>query len=307
LLSGCGGLMFGSGVASVLVVALATGLVSALCHRPVIIVFTAGLAVEIVAARWGPFGWEPASEAGLLAVALVSGLGGEAFRRLRVSQRRFAEHRVILKRRSDLARRRERERIADELHDIVAHDITMMVLHARALELSPDDDARRTSQAAIIAAGTQALADIRRILWIVEMPSETSSRLGPSQASLTKVLRALCSELEALGSSVALAVPANPEISMIVETTLARVAREAVTNVIKHGPAEPFVRISLTVDDHSTELCVRSPLPGRRRFSRSGYGLSRMRERVALLGGEFSAGPDGDEWLVYARVPERVS
>lgn len=297
----------GVGAAGVLAVALMTGLVVATCGGAFVVLYAVAVLAGIVFAGWIGQTVAPGGEAGLLAAAIVSGLCGEVARRMRVRQERGAAAAERSRRAAARAVRAERDRIADELHDVLAHDVTIMVMHARALPLARDDEARRLSEGAILAAGTQALADIRRVLQIVHDESGDHDAAASPQRSLPETLESLRRELEALGASVEISsAPAEAVVSTIVETTLARVAREAVTNVIKHGPAQPSVRLSLSVGEEEVSLRVRNSSPRTRASAATGgYGLVRMRERVTLLGGTLTAGHEDGGWVVEVVLPRR--
>ncbi|MGP9707191.1 sensor histidine kinase [Brachybacterium sp. AOP24-D1-21] len=88
-----------------------------------------------------------------------------------------------------------------------------------------------------------------------------------------------------------------------------RIVREAVTNIIKHGPTRPHVSIDLRADDHGIRLGISNSLSGTTSpedFPRtSGYGLARLRERASLLGGTLETQQSGESFTLMARLPEK--
>jgi signal transduction histidine kinase len=212
----------------------------------------------------------------------------------------------------------ERERIARELHDVVTHHVSVIVIQAgaalRALERRPAD-ARRAVEA-IDATGRQALGDMRRMLGILGRaggdeataaggPSGTDAELAP-MPSLER-LGELLEKVRAAGMPVELSISGERRaLDPGIELSAYRIVQEALTNALKHAPGAR-ARVSVSYEPTSLEVRVVNegggggqPLgaPGP-----SGHGLIGMRERVAVFGGKFEAGPVGRGFGVVARLP----
>ncbi|MGW5121670.1 sensor histidine kinase [Streptomyces noursei] len=221
------------------------------------------------------------------------------------------ERLVIVEREQQLlaerARSEERARIAREMHDVVAHRVTNMVLAAGALQVSGQAVAPRAAQAVerIRADGHQALEELREVLGILAPGRRPAlNDLQPDASRLAELVQ----EVDARGQvSVRLTVEGFPEVLPApVQRALYRVVQEALTNAAKHAPgsaAEVFVKcaqagVRITVANGASTLAVAADLPS------SGYGLTGLAERVSLVGGSLEAGPrDGGGFLVSAFIP----
>ncbi|MFJ6429304.1 histidine kinase [Microbacterium maritypicum] len=193
----------------------------------------------------------------------------------------------------------ERRWIAGELHDSIAHHLTVVALHVQMLE---DPETSTDSQEAIRVAARKAMTDLRFVIELADDgPQSSSVQTGDLAAAIDEAQ----SEFESAGHSVARdGDPRDERIPRAVEIVLARIVRESATNILKYaGPGE--VQIDLAVDDDVAHLTLRSPLPTtpRRELSSSRTGLGRMAERVMGASGEFSAGEVEGFWVVSARLP----
>ena len=192
----------------------------------------------------------------------------------------------------------ERNRIAREVHDVLAHTLSALSVQLTALDSLVDDEevdapALRTAVARSRALVVDGLAETRRAV----------TALRDEPVALTEQLGRLA---EGVGFTVdgavrPLAAPAGH--------ALLRVAQEALTNARRHAPGEPvqlglrFTRTATTVTVTNPAPATTGPAPGSGSGS-GGYGLRGMRERVELLGGTLTAGPDdGGQWRVEAEVP----
>lgn len=297
----------GAGGPYSLALAVSVGLVTSTCGRWLSVsycVVTVGWAM--VAAGVGQ-GFAQVGGIGSVAIGLASGLIGWGFRGGRAREYQLAADIDRLKRESAAAVQLERDRIADELHNIIAHDITTVVMQARALELVDDPVTRDTSRRAITDAATQALTDIRRMLRLVQGRDEAVGGAGAGAAPLSETLESICLGLTSMGASVELSYPARDvSVSNTIETTLVHIAREAATNVMKHARLTPSIRLVVTSDREGVTLQVwNAPSSGREDVTAdaTGYGLKRMNDRVMLLGGTFEAGEDETGWTVTAAMP----
>ena len=200
---------------------------------------------------------------------------------------------------ADRARAEERNRIARELHDVIAHTLTVSLLHVTsarlAVEHDPADAARALAEAERL--GQESLAEVRLAVGMLRHPSE-----GGQTAPLPGAddLPALVERFQAAGADVWLAVAGD--IGRLPATTglaVYRILQEALTNAVKHVPGAP-TGVQLTVGEDTVGLTVDSSgEPG----TGSGVGVLSMRERAESLGGSCRAGPGGRGWLVQARLP----
>ncbi len=203
----------------------------------------------------------------------------------------------------------ERRRIADDLHDVVAHDLTVIAMHARLLGYTTDPVERSVSEQAIVQSARQALSDVRRVVLLVGDTDEAPGR-SVYQHGVVGAVADLRDELTAAGYRVTVDSTIGDEtaIDRLVSGTLARIVREAGTNVLKHASGSQSVTIRVSASATEARVSVWNSLPERPHPidpTRGGYGLLRMGERVLLLGGTFDAAPRGDGWQVEAALPVR--
>ncbi|WP_312677799.1 histidine kinase, partial [Microbacterium sp.] len=152
--------------------------------------------------------------------------------------------------------RHERDLIADELHDIVAHEITIVALHAAVLERTEDSGTRTQSQTAIREAAVQALTDIRRVLGMVRGEENLSPERVPAPDSLEGALATSVKELRSAGIDVQVDVPEEVRLPNAPLLALIRVIRESATNVLKHATGARHVSISLHVEHDWVHLRI---------------------------------------------------
>lgn len=248
----------------------------------------------------------------LLFIAMILGgawLGGRAMRYRRERERVLERLTIDLEReREEKARAavaEERVRIARELHDVVAHAISVIVLQARGGRRSLTTDPAETREAldTIEATGSEALAEMRRLLGMLRR-EDGDIALAP-QPSL-RYLDALAAQVHEAGLPVELSVEGEPiELPPGVDLSAYRIVQEALTNALKHaGPATARVVVRYGKDDVELEIADTGLGPGA--GDGEGHGLVGMRERVSLYGGKIEAGPrDGGGFAVKARLPFR--
>jgi signal transduction histidine kinase len=228
---------------------------------------------------------------------------------------RLAERAARLEREQDLQARQavadERLRIARELHDVVAHNLSVVVVQAQALQplVARDPDQARGLAVSIEDTGREALEEMRRLLGVLRAEGTDDAGLSGPQPGLDR-LDALVDQVRQAGVPVTLAVTGDPgRLPQAVQLSAYRIVQEALTNVLKHaGPASAAV----TVECEDSLLCLRiedngrgaAAGLGRSTLPSFGHGLVGMRERVALFDGELTAGPrTGGGWEVRARIP----
>jgi signal transduction histidine kinase len=200
----------------------------------------------------------------------------------------------------------ERARIARELHDIVSHSISVVVLQTQAVRrrLRQEQQSERDDLEAVEATARQALAEMRRLFGVLRADGDPPS-LEP-QPGLDQLER-LLAEVRAAGLAAELTVEgARVPLPPGVDLAAFRIVQEALTNVRKHAPsahASVFVRF----DERRLEIAVRDDGPGEIANGRPpGHGLIGMRERVALYGGSLETGrAPGGGFQVSATLPIR--
>jgi signal transduction histidine kinase len=207
----------------------------------------------------------------------------------------------------------ERARIARELHDVVAHHVSMMVVQAEAGPVAVERDPARAAGAfeAIAATGRQALVEMRRLLGVLRGDGEPAASLAP-QPGLAQV-PSLVEQVGRAGLEVELVVEGREApLPAGIDLSAYRIVQEALTNALRHG-ASGQARVVVRYGERDLELQVhngvesasgrRSP-DSDRQVRRSGRGLLGMQERVRLFGGELRAGPEPDgSFTVTARIP----
>jgi signal transduction histidine kinase len=194
----------------------------------------------------------------------------------------------------------ERDRIARELHDVVGHAVSLMVVQAGAARMALGTRAAPTRAAleSIEESGRQALVELRAMLGVLRDTSETDER---TPAPTLQSLPDLVEQVRRAGLPVSLAMPTDAEAPPGLALTVYRLVQEALTNALRHaGAVETAVSVELADD---VTVRVSNALPSDAVAGRDGRGLVGMRERVTLHGGTFSAGPEGSSWVVAARLP----
>ena len=193
--------------------------------------------------------------------------------------------------RARLAVAAERARIARELHDVISHNVSVMVLQAAAGAdvFATHPERAREALGSIEAAGREALAELRRLLSVVHASGDEGASLAPPPG-LTR-LPELVERVRATGLDVCLTVSGDGRaLPAGVDFSAYRIVQEALTNTLKHAHATT-ARVDLRFGAHSLEVEIvddgttAGEAPGR------GQGLIGMRERAAVFGGELQAGP----------------
>ncbi|MQB00404.1 MAG: sensor histidine kinase [Actinobacteria bacterium] len=240
---------------------------------------------------------------------LVPWLAGKAVRERRIEAAALEEKNRQLESESSsraaLAAAEERARIAREVHDVVAHSVSVMVVQAEAGDalLQSDPSEARRSLRSIQGTGRVALSELRHALGVLKSDADKSEDLEP-QPSLERIPD-LINEMTKLGLEIDLKMEGRPRpLPPAADLSTYRIVQEALTNTLKHaGPVATTVRLCF----EPTALLVEvTDVGGGGGVSHRGHGqgLVGMRERVALCGGELHAGPrDSGGFVVRARLP----
>jgi signal transduction histidine kinase len=237
-------------------------------------------------------------------------LAGRVVRRQREQAERLRELTWHLEQERERSARaavaEERARIARELHDVVAHGVSVIAIQADAAEaaLGRDPGLARRPLAAIRASAAEALADMRRLLGVLR-EDEDGNELAP-QPGLAQ-LHPLLERARDAGVPVVLEQAGEPrELPASLDLSAYRIVQEALTNVRKHAPGASAT-VRLAWEREALELAVRDAGPGPRRNGsepHDGHGLVGMRERVKVHGGELRTGRgERGGFEVVARLP----
>jgi signal transduction histidine kinase len=199
----------------------------------------------------------------------------------------------------------ERRRIARELHDVVAHHISVMGVLATGARrtLSRDPEAADEALATIEATGRTTLREMRRLLDVLRRDDETDAALQPQPG--VAGLEALVAQVREAGLAVRLTVVGDPRpLDPGVDLTIFRIVQEGLTNALKHaGPASAEVRVEFRGDRLALEV-IDDGRGTSGRNGHTGHGLVGMRERVSLYGGTLRTGPrTGGGYAVTANIP----
>jgi signal transduction histidine kinase len=264
--------------------------------------------MTLVAAR----PWDPSAVVITIAVlrtavgpllALYFSARHEMLQALRDRAERAERERYLL---AEQARAEERARLAGEMHDVVTHRVSLMVLQAGALGITAPDEATRQAAEELRAAGVQALDELRDLVGILRTAPEGDQ--APSVFGLAE----LVAESTAVGVPAELVQEGDPALaSPVVGRTAYRIVREALTNVRKHAPgAHVVVRVSY--DESQVRLSVRNtavaaPPDSALAATGSGIGLASLRQRIELVHGTLRAAgtPDGG-FCLEATMPSYV-
>ncbi len=279
-----------------------------------------GIGGHLVVAWWRPVESLPFVWWAVLVVVahgLLVGWGAyvQARRALLVSLReRARQAEATQAQRVAEARRLERHRIAREMHDVLAHRLSLVSTHAGALEYRPDSSPERIAAAAgVVRSGVhQALEELREVILVLRDDGDVGdegddpTRPQPTLADLP----ALVEESRAVGVGVELAGPVgDPAVPATTGRAAYRLVQEGLTNARRHAPGRP-VRVEVAVrPGESVEVLVTNPLGDRRatpspeRHLGAGVGLVGLTERVALVGGTLTYGEEGGTFVLSARLP----
>lgn len=211
-------------------------------------------------------------------------------------------------------REQERLELARDLHDVVAHELTLVTMQAAGSHRQNDPVVLHDTICTMENAARSGLQELRTLLHILrESPgavSRNDNSSGLTTGSLESLVDSLSASLTAAGFSVTVnTVDGFEKLPTSVRGTAARILQEASTNIIKYAPAGSTCLLSLTTDANSVMIRTENELQQSYRSDdgefpmTSGYGLHGIQERVALLNGEVTYGPQDDRWVLDVRIP----
>ncbi|HEX6148530.1 sensor histidine kinase [Nocardioides sp.] len=239
-------------------------------------------------------------------------VAGLAFRRRRLRDLELAERALAAEQESvalaEAAVEAERLRIARELHDVVAHAISLIVVQSRGgrRSLEPRDDSARRAFDTIEHAGEQALVEMRRMLQVLRTEEAVGAETLAPRPTLGR-LDDLVADVARAGLLVDVVVEGTPvELPPGVDLSAYRIVQEGLTNVMKHaGRARAQVLLRYRPEDLEIEVSDDGDGGGTR--GGSGHGLAGVRERVSVHGGTLHAGPrPGGGFEIRASLPTGV-
>jgi signal transduction histidine kinase len=228
----------------------------------------------------------------LVAVVIAAALG---LRRRRADARnaRAARDRALY---AEQARADERARLAAEMHDVITHRVSLMVLQAGALQVSTNDDTVRQQADELRRSGQRALGELRELLSVIRqgVPTEPRHQAEPALLDLTDLVAAS----RGVGIPVEYIADGSPLVmSTVVARTAYRVVQESLTNVRKHAPGAT-VQLTVRCENDSLLLTVHNTgsaaATGQLGDTGANGGLHGLRQRVELVNGSLEAGPRPD-------------
>jgi signal transduction histidine kinase len=239
-----------------------------------------------------------------IVAALLVGYGIQLSRaRASLAEERAAQLGREQDRRTRAAVEEEQSRIARELHDLVAHSVSVIVAQAGAARRVFDDHPEqvRTALGSIEDAGREAMQGMRRLVGLLRIDADQVHWAPPPALAQRP---GLVAKIARAGVPVRLTVTGTPRpLPAAVELNAYRIVQEALTNTLKHAGQ---ARARVVIGYHSERLTVRVQDDGRgvRPSAPAGHGLLGMRQRVAMMGGELSTGPGaGRGFCVTATLP----
>lgn len=287
-------------------------------RNTVLAFLTMALGAALAGARW-PSGVEDkvVSAVVLTIVSLVAFVLGDSVRSRRAYYAELEARAERLEREraqeAQLAVAEERSRIAREMHDVVAHNVSVMVVQAEGAAYMLDSDPRRTRTAleTVSSTGRKALAEMRRLLGVLRSGEDAASgaQLAPQPGAAD--IEALVAQVAAAGPRVGLeglddVNAIDPGVGLVAY----RVVQEALTNVLKHAGPAAHTTVRLRQSPGALEVSVTDDGRGVAADATDGrgHGLTGMRERVAVYGGTLHAGPRvGGGFEVSARIPVGIA
>ncbi|WP_374023611.1 sensor histidine kinase [Mycobacterium sp. HNNTM2301] len=201
----------------------------------------------------------------------------------------------------------ERRRIAREVHDVIAHSLSITLLHVtgarRGLQQDRDIDDAVEALKQAERLGRQAMADIRRTVGLLDNSPTKATQTAPEPG--IDDIGVLVADFQRAGLDAALRVDGCADrVSAAIGLALYRITQESLANIAKHAPdSKSTVTLNISATSASLSVDNRVPVAIAAPQSAEGRGLRGMRQRVELLGGAIDAGPTEDGWSVRADIP----
>jgi signal transduction histidine kinase len=300
-------------------VALLVALYTVAAYRPRRPALVAGAVLEVgvvlAATRFAPAGDVGTSMVLLSGLVVAAFFVGTSVRNRRAYLAALVERTDWLERERDaearLAAIAERARIARELHDTVAHSLTVVVTLAEAANATVPTDpaAAQDAMGQVATTGRDALAEMRRLLGVLRADETAAGPDGGSDRAPTPGLDRLdelIGNARSAGLPVRLAVSGPPRrLPSTLDVTAYRTVQESLTNALRHAAEPTKVQVGLRWSEAQLVIEVTDDgRPGGWRAPADGHGLTGMRERLAVFGGSLSTGPGANGgWHVRAVVP----
>jgi signal transduction histidine kinase len=261
-----------------------------------------GYAMLALLVPLGRFGLEPGFEEWVFWAAgiFLAGGSGMILRRQEVllEQLRAAQDAL-----ADEAALQERRRIAREVHDVIAHSLTVSLLHLTAARLAVRRDAREAEEALAEAEklGRQALNDVRRTVGLLhDRSGDPTAAALPTASDIPALIEAYTT------AGLEVHLDCSADLTLLTPAgglALYRAVQEGLSNVVKHAPGA-VVTVAISLDAGQLVIEIHNDIADvPASASTSGLGLRGMRERVEALGGSFAAGPRGDGWVTSCAIP----
>ncbi|MFI0418872.1 sensor histidine kinase [Spongiactinospora sp. 9N601] len=269
----------------------------ALRLRAGVVIWLASLGVVGAAAYASP---DPGWPNWLAAASLVFWSGWAARYRIEVGERLHRAESAA----TAAAALTERQRLAADVHDIVAHTLAVTVLHLGGVRLALEHDPKAAAAGIAEAErlARQSMTELRKVVRVLaeESPDATVAAPQPTAPELP----GLFAEYRAAGLDLDASVEgALPAVSATTGMVLYRLVQEALANATRHAPRCPVeVRVRVS-EQGAVQATVTNPLPGRPPRHNGGMGLRAMADRVRMIGGQVTAGPEDGRWAVRTDLP----
>ncbi|MBT2483502.1 MULTISPECIES: sensor histidine kinase [unclassified Microbacterium] len=247
----------------------------------------------------------------IAAVLLITALLGTSAGQRRRSLDALVERAEQLSREreqlAEIAVARERERIAREMHDVIAHSLTVMIAISDGARAAADErpDEAKIAIARVAETGRRTLGEVRRLLGAVRQPDEPTEPSHAPQPDATQIA-ALVDGFAAAGLPVQFAETGTATADPAVGITVYRIVQESLTNVLRHAQGVDSVSVALEWAEHDVTIRVEDAAASVSRNldqQDAGRGILGMKERVAMFDGSLEIGPrEGGGWRVCAHL-----
>ncbi len=276
-------------------------------RRPSTVLVSAFFVVSLATALTGRAVWRNVVFLELPLIALIGVAGwtlGNAVRRREVAEERVRE----LARQAEQARERERSLLARELHDVVAHELTIIAMQASVMRMTSESSQLAEARDAIERTSRTALDELKRLLQVLR----TSEVIDEGDAAVARevpaVVEDMAHRLRTLGHPVEVSCEVG-SMPRSIELAADRILREATTNIIKHAAQRAPCAIEVRTRDAVLHVSVCNALPHAqgvgtdRGLPSTRLGLWGLEERLLILGGTFEASRDANRWIIRAALP----